>query len=417
MNKVKKIGILWEQTQYGGVDSYLAYLLSSSVFDNIEIVLFTNTSNLGLSRLQKILKKDFPNENRIKKIVLFRSFNSIQSNFFLFKILIILFKPLLFLLSILHTYFLIKNYKFDVFLGQCGGYGDFRTEMASIFSSRFCKVPVRSLVIHHECIPSNYWSFVLKMINNFISQCATSIITVSEATKKSLINKSNLFNRYTSMKSLVIYPGYPINNNKIDGAQDNFLDNFKSQFRQEDIKIGMLSRIDSYKGHEDLIFAVSNIPYEIRKKIKFFLIGSGSEEEIIRLKKIIKNLKLEEYFIFTGFLDSSSLSIVRKLDLLVSLTRNFEGFGSSIAEAMSVGTPVLCTNVGAINEYLNESYVELIKPNNINDVVTSLIDFLNKREKWNIRAVKAKEYIIKEFNSDKISKEYIDHFERTLNQY
>ena len=415
MNKVKKIGILWEQTTYGGVDSYLAYLLSSSAFDDIEVVLFTNSTNQGFFRLQKILKNEFPDKNRLKEVILFRSFNSIQSNFFLFKILIILFKPLLFLLSILQTYFLIKNYKFDVFLGQCGGYGDFRTEMASLFSSKFCNIPVRSLVIHHECIPSNYWSFFLKMINNFISQCATSIITVSEATKKSLINKSNLFNRYTSMKSLVIYPGYPIN--KIDGAQDNFLDNFKSQFRQEDIKIGMLSRIDSYKGHEDLIFAVSNIPYEIRKKIKFFLLGSGSEVEIIRLKKIIKNLKLEEYFIFTGFLDSSSLSIVRKLDLLVSLTRNFEGFGSSVAEAMSVGTPVLCTNVGAMNEYLNESYVGLIKPNNINDIVTSLIDFLLNREKWNIRAVKAKEYIIKEFNSDKISKEYIDHFERTLNQY
>ncbi len=116
-------------------------------------------------------------------------------------------------------------------------------------------------------------------------------------------------------------------------------------------------------------------------------------------------------------MDSSSLSIVRKLDLLVSLTRNFEGFGSSVAEAMSVGTPVLCTNVGAMNEYLNESYVGLIKPNNINDIVTSLIDFLHNREKWNIRADNAKEYITKEFNSDKISKEYIDHFERTLNQY
>ena len=415
MNKVKKIGILWEQTQYGGVDSYLAYLLSSSVFDNIEIVLFTNTSNQGLSRLQKILKKEFPDKNRLKEVILFRSFNSIQSNFFLFKILIILFKPLLFLLSILQTYFLIKNYKFDVFLGQCGGYGDFRTEMAGLFSSRFCNIPVRSLVIHHECIPSNYWSFVLKMINNFISQCATSIISVSEATKKSLINKSNLFNRYSLMKSLIIYPGYPVN--KKDSSQDNFLDNFKSQYRNEDIKIGMLSRIDSYKGHEDLIFAASNIPYEIRKKLKFFFIGSGSKEEITRLKTIIKNLKLEEYFIFTGFVDFTSLSILRKLDLLVSLTRNFEGFGSSVAEAMSIGTPVLCTNVGAMGEYLNENYVGFIKPNNINDITDSLIDFLNNSEKWNNRAVKAKEYIIKEFNSDKISKEYIEHFERTLNQY
>jgi glycosyltransferase involved in cell wall biosynthesis len=415
MNKVKKIGILWEQTTYGGVDSYLAYLLSSSAFDDIEVVLFTNSTNQGFFRLQKILKNEFPDKNRLKEVILFRSFNSIQSNFFLFKILIILFKPLLFLFSILQTYFLIKNYKFDVFLGQCGGYGDFRTEMACLFSSKFCNIPVRSLVIHHECIPSNYWSFVLKMINNFISQCATSIISVSEATKKSLISKSNLFNRYSLMKSLIIYPGYPVN--KKDSSQDNFLDNFKSQYRNEDIKIGMLSRIDSYKGHEDLIFAASNIPYEIRKKLKFFFIGSGSKEEITRLKTIIKNLKLEEYFIFTGFVDFTSSSILRKLDLLVSLTRNFEGFGSSVAEAMSIGTPVLCTNVGAMGEYLNENYVGFIKPNNINDITDSLIDFLNNSEKWNNRAVIAKEYIIKEFNSDKISKEYIEHFERTLNQY
>jgi glycosyltransferase involved in cell wall biosynthesis len=415
MNKVKKIGILWEQTTYGGVDSYLAYLLSNSAFDDIEVVLFTNTTNQGFFRLQKILKNEFPGKNRLQEVILFRSFNSIQSNFFLFKILIIIFKPLLFLFSILQTYFLIKNYKFDVFLGQCGGYGDFRTEMASLFSSKFCNIPVRSLVIHHECIPSNYWSFFLKIVNNFISQYATSIISVSEATKKSLTNKSNLFNRYSLMKSLVIYPGYPVN--KKDSLQDNFLDNFKSQYRNEDIKIGMLSRIDSYKGHEDLIFAASYIPYEIRKKLKFFFIGSGSEEEITRLKTIIKNLKLEESFIFTGFVDFTSLSIVRKLDLLVSLTRNFEGFGSSVAEAMSIGTPVLCTNVGAMGEYLNENYVGFIKPNNINDITDSLIDFLNNSEKWNSRAVKAKEYIIKEFNSDKISKEYIEHFERTLNQY
>ena len=37
------------------------------------------------------LKKEFPDKNRLKEVILFRSFNSIQSNFFLFKILIILF--------------------------------------------------------------------------------------------------------------------------------------------------------------------------------------------------------------------------------------------------------------------------------------------------------------------------------------
>lgn len=413
MKKVKKIGILWEQKLWGGVDSYLAYLLSASTFDNIEVVLFTNKKNQGLERFQNIFKAHTSEYPRSIKIIFFKSLNSVDSNFFLFKILIILFRPILFIFSIFQTYFLIKNYKFDVFLGQCGGYGDFRSEVAAVFSSKLCNIPVRSLVIHHECIPSIYWTFILKLINNFLSQCATSIITVSEATKKSLIYKSNLFNRYSSMKCLTIYPGYPIKNN----FENNVLDNFKLSYQSEDIKIGMMSRIEPYKGQEDLIFAAADIPYNIIKKIKFFLIGRGDEKEVVRLKKIIKNLNLEKFFVFTDFLNFSSASIIKNLDLLVSLTRNFEGFGSAVAEAMSVGTPVLCTNVGAMREYLNEKYVRLIKPNNIELIKDSLIDFVNNSDEWNMKAVLAKEYIIKEFNNEKISVEYLSHFERTLNEY
>jgi glycosyltransferase involved in cell wall biosynthesis len=214
------------------------------------------------------------------------------------------------------------------------------------------------------------------------------------------------------MKCLTIYPGYPIKNN----FENNVLDNFKLSYQSEDIKIGMMSRIEPYKGQEDLIFAAADIPYNIIKKIKFFLIGGGDEKEVARLKKIIKNLNLENCFVFTDFLDFSSASIIKKLDLLVSLTRNFEGFGSAVAEAMSVGTPVLCTNVGAMREYLNEKYVRLIKPNNIELIKDSLIDFVNNSKEWNMKAVLAKEYICKEFNNEKISVEYLSHFERTLNE-
>ena len=41
---------------------------------------------------------------------------------------------------------------------------------------------------------------------------------------------------------------------------------------------------------------------------------------------------------------------------------------------------IMKENKVEMNEYLNESYVGLIKPNNINDIVTSLIDFLHNRE-------------------------------------
>ena len=49
-----------------------------------------------------------------------------------------------------------------------------------------------------------------------------------------------------------------------------------------------------------------------------------------------------------------STIILKKIDLLISLTKDFEGFGLSLAEALSVKTPVLSTRVGGVTEFLNK---------------------------------------------------------------
>ena len=53
-------------------------------------------------------------------------------------------------------------------------------------------------------------------------------------------------------------------------------------------------------------------------------------------------------------------------------------FGLSIVEAMSVGTPVLATRVGAITEYLNQDNSKLIDASNIEQITNALNDFCNE---------------------------------------
>jgi glycosyltransferase involved in cell wall biosynthesis len=149
---------------------------------------------------------------------------------------------------------------------------------------------------------------------------------------------------------------------------------------------------------------------DIKDKIIVYFIGSGKSDEIIRIKKIIKIFNLENIFVFTGYLNFNSQSILRSLDLTISLTRTFEGFNYSIAESISVGTPVLCTDVGGIKEYLNNNYVEVVQPGNIDEISSSIINFCTESEKWKKRAVLAKEYIIEKYNSDQMVLNYLDHF-------
>ena len=48
MRKIKSIAIVWEQDSWGGVDTYLSYLLNSKFFNDILVTIYTNQNNEGL---------------------------------------------------------------------------------------------------------------------------------------------------------------------------------------------------------------------------------------------------------------------------------------------------------------------------------------------------------------------------------
>ena len=104
------------------------------------------------------------------------------------------------------------------------------------------------------------------------------------------------------------------------------------------------------------------------------------------------------------------IHIIKKLDLLISLTRNFEGFGLSLAEALSVNTPVIATKVGGVTEFLNSKNSILINPNNRKELKLSLIKFVKKPKKYRKQSIIGKKIINKSFSSRKMSENYKNFF-------
>ena len=116
-----KIGILWENFKIGGVTTHLENLLNNKALKDFKFVVITNKTN----KASKILKKRLINKN-----VEFKYYNSLNVIYFqniLIKILYFLLRPFLFIISIFQFYLLLKKYKFNLLLAQCGGYGDFRS--------------------------------------------------------------------------------------------------------------------------------------------------------------------------------------------------------------------------------------------------------------------------------------------------
>ena len=112
-----------------------------------------------------------------------------------------------------------------------------------------------------------------------------------------------------------------------------------------------------------------------------------------------------------------SRKILSSFDLFFSLTKTYEGFGLSLAEAMSAGTPVVSTNVGAINEFFDENCGKIIKPGDISEISNAISDFYVNRENWIKKAAYARQKINDNFSDYKMSEGYKNYLLSKFNSY
>ena len=395
MNNPKKIAVIMENLEYGGATTHLKTLIKNQAFINSKFILVTNKSN-------KAIDKFFRANNKKVQIIFYNSLNVFDFNFRILKVFFLLLKPLLFLLSILQMYRVFKRLEFDILLANCGGYGDFRSEMACLIANKLLKNKKTFLLNHHCYTKPLFWSLLINVFNFLISYCVTGIIFVSQATKLTIKKNTSLLNNRMT-KNIVIHNGIEIkkfSRKKIP----------RLQTRSKKIKIGMLSRIEEYKGQIDLVEGFNKLSKNLKSKCIVFFVGNGKKQDIKILKRKIRDFKLSNNIKILDYLNEDSYKIINNFDLLMSLTRDFEAFGYSIAEALYVRTPVICTNVGGIKEFVSKKNAIIIQPNNIQSIKQSLKDFLSKKKLFNKKVSNGCNLMKEKFNSDIMSKKFLQYF-------
>lgn len=381
-----RIAIWWEQDAWGGVDTHLLTLLRNWPGNEDQFVIFYNRNNQGMSRIQASLKQingvtiepfdDLP--TYLPSIVLrvVRYF-SLPIRFWFMK-------------RRAQNLLTVKG-EFDALFADNGGYPGAWGSLAAVWAGAALGLRVRLLLVHHSAIARSALRYsVESLIDLGVQMWATDLVTVSRATRDSLIERRGFFTERNPIR--VIHNG-------VDQSlqSQEVTVNLRKQLGipADSFLIGMVGRLERYKGQEDLILSLCELPPEMLEQVVAVFVGGGDIKEMERLKLLGSMVGVASQIRFAGYVDVDTSVLMRQFDLLAMLTKDFEGFGLTIAEAMAAGTPVLTTNVGAVSEFVSTELAVLIPPEAPEEIAAALVQIIAKREDAQHRAARAKLHIRK----------------------
>jgi len=128
---------------------------------------------------------------------------------------------------------------------------------------------------------------------------------------------------------------------------------------------------------------------------------------------LIKQLKLEDKVIFTGFVPDDDLPAIYNLAHLYILPSFYEGFGIPVLEAMSCGCPVITSTTGCSSEVAGDAAV-LVDPRNAKNIATKIYD-VAVNEKLRKTMIEKGMTRSKEFSWEKCGLETLSLFESLVN--
>ena len=169
-------------------------------------------------------------------------------------------------------------------------------------------------------------------------------------------------------------------------------------------------RLEIVKRVDLLIEIYSQLPKPIQEQNPFYIIGYGTLESSLR--RLVSEKGLEDRVIFVGKVENSLMMKTvadKKIMLMASIT---EGFPTAIAEAFSVGLPVVTTAVGDISSIVKDGVNgRLLQADfDINDYINSINSVLDDYTHFSDEAFETSSV----FNSEIITKGVVKDIDSIL---
>lgn len=221
-----------------------------------------------------------------------------------------------------------------------------------------------------EFLPNKFAKIYAKFMIWLAIKKSSKILTVSNNTKKDLIN----YFKVDPNKIEVIYIGAGKEFKRKKEEEYKYL--YKKYDIDKSKKILMyVGNLKPHKNLEKLLeaFAILNN----KEQYRLLLVGKAfSNYNNLNAKE--KKLQIDKYVIHTGIVNQKELVDLYNLTDLFVFPSLYEGFGLPVVEALACGTPVIASNTSSIPE-VGGNVIGYFNPTNSIDIKNKIEEYINKK--------------------------------------
>jgi len=145
-------------------------------------------------------------------------------------------------------------------------------------------------------------------------------------------------------------------------------------------------------------------------ELRLTMVGGGELLEQCRSYAIHQDLPIN----FTGWSENVDENMEDK-DLLL-LTSENEGMGMVVLEAAAHQIPTLSTNVGGVNEFIEDGISGFFAQNNLESFSTRLVEILHQGPQRRLVGQNAMNLYLSKFTSDRFIRDHINLYKELLEQ-
>jgi glycosyltransferase involved in cell wall biosynthesis len=165
--------------------------------------------------------------------------------------------------------------------------------------------------------------------------------------------------------------------------------------KNKKIKILFVGRLAEPKEPLILLKVYQKLSDEFKQNLEINIVGDGPKKKELSL--FVKKNNLENVNLLGNLPRSSVFDIMTESNIFVLISK-YEGLPMTILEAMSVGLPIIASDVGGVKEVVNKNNGFLLKNNSVQELKIVLDKLINNKKLREKMGETSKERVLEKFS-------------------